>query len=905
MVTKKKKLQPPYLAIEEVDDYSVVYNSVGEYSVIYRVQNPIEKYSSDPDAYYAYNSFVEGLIKTLGAGYCVQKHDIFAKETYRSAESGDFLQNSYFRYFDGRSYTAHSAYIILTQEKKKKGRYQYDYKSWKSFLSNVVKVKDLLEGANFSPHLLSKEEASLYLHRFFCLNFKDDVVSLSNLYATEEYLRFDDRVTKCVSLVDVDEIDTPNTIAPLHQRSINGATFSEDLFSFLDDISAADVIVYNQSIYIPNQLAETKRLVKKHNNHASLPSAANNVAKEDIEAVQKIVETDNKMFVYMNYTLLVSSKTPNAAFNQLESEFGKRGFRLSRSNYNQLELFLSALPGCAYRSNAEYDRLLTLNDVAGCLQYKEEAETDEVTPLKVYYTNRIGIPRCIDITGKEGAKKMTTNSNFFCLGPSGSGKSFHMNSVVRQLYEQNTDIVMVDTGHSYEGLCNYLGGRYITYSEEHPISMNPFRITKEELNVEKVNFLKSLLSVIWKGANGSVTTVEEEVLSRTINAYYRFFFSPFNGYTPEERADRTRMLMLDVGTSRKQDLYSRARERNIQKKLKSIEALANDGDAGEKDNALMKLEELRNKYGTDVEDDEIKEIVAYEIDSEEDTLRGIRVTELTFNSFFEFAMQYIPFLIETNKVEFDIQNFKFLLAKFYRGGELEKTLNEEMDTSLFDESFIVFEIDAIKDDPTLFPIVTLIIMDVFLQKMRFKHNRKALIIEEAWKAIASPMMAGYILYLYKTVRKFWGIVGVVTQEIEDIISSDIVKSAIINNSEITILLDQTKLKDRFDDIKALLGLTDTECAKIWTINNLDNREGRGAFKEVYIRRGNVGAVYGVEESPECYMAYTTEKVEKDALAQYREKYGDMQTALTHFCEDWRASKSSSIMDFAKKVLSDE
>lgn len=435
--------------------------------------------------------------------------------------------------------------------------------------------------------------------------------------------------------------------------------------------------------------------------------------------------------------------------------------------------------------------------------------------------------------------------------------------------------------------------------------MNPFRITKEELNVEKVNFLKSLLSVIWKGANGSVTTVEEEVLSRTINAYYRFFFSPFNGYTPEERADRTRMLLLDVGTSRKQDLYSRARERNIQKKLKSIEALAIEGDAGEKDNALMKLEELRNKYGADVEDDEIKEIVAYEIDSEEDTLRGIRVTELTFNSFFEFAMQYIPFLIETNKVEFDIQNFKFLLAKFYRGGELEKTLNEEMDTSLFDESFIVFEIDAIKDDPTLFPIVTLIIMDVFLQKMRLKHNRKALIIEEAWKAIASPMMAGYILYLYKTVRKFWGIVGVVTQEIEDIISSDIVKSAIINNSEITILLDQTKLKDRFDDIKALLGLTDTECAKIWTINNLDNREGRGAFKEVYIRRGNVGAVYGVEESPECYMAYTTEKVEKDALAQYREKYGDMQTALTHFCEDWRASKSSSIMDFAKKVLSDE
>jgi len=38
------------------------------------------------------------------------------------------------------------------------------------------------------------------------------------------------------------------------------------------------------------------------------------------------------------------------------------------------------------------------------------------------------VPVAIDITGKEGKNKLTDNSNFFCLGPSGSGKSFHMNS---------------------------------------------------------------------------------------------------------------------------------------------------------------------------------------------------------------------------------------------------------------------------------------------------------------------------------------------------------------------------------------------------------------------------------------------------------------------------------------------
>ena len=118
----------------------------------------------------------------------------------------------------------------------------------------------------------------------------------------------------------------------------------------------------------------------------------------------------------------------------------------------------------------------------------------------------------------------------------------------------------------------------------------------------------------------------------------------------------------------------------------------------------------------------------------------------------------------------------------YKGGAYEKILNENVDSALFDETFIVFEVDAIKENKKLFPIVTLIIMDVFLQKMRIKKNRKVLVIEEAWKAIASPLMAEYIKFMYKTARKFWASVGVVTQEIQDIIGSEIVKEAIASLS---------------------------------------------------------------------------------------------------------------------------
>lgn len=168
------------------------------------------------------------------------------------------------------------------------------------------------------------------------------------------------------------------------------------------------------------------------------------------------------------------------------------------------------------------------------------------------------------------------------------------------------------------------------------------------------------------------------------------------------------------------------------------------------------------------------------------------------------------------------------------------------------------------------------------------------------KAIASDLMADYIKYLYKTVRKFWGIVGVVTQEIDDIISSPIVKDAIINNSQITILLDQSKFKERYSRIAELLGLSEVECNKIWTINSLDNRENRSYFKEVYIRRGSIGDVYGVEEPPECYMAYTTERAEKDGLKHYIKKYGNIQDAIENFCRDWKESGCQFAIDFVKQ-----
>lgn len=387
-----------------------------------------------------------------------------------------------------------------------------------------------------------------------------------------------------------------------------------------------------------------------------------------------------------------------------------------------------------------------------------------------------------------------------------------MNSVVRQLHEQNTDVVMVDTGNSYEGLCEYLGGKYISYTEEKPITMNPFRINREEMNVEKTGFLKNLVLLIWKGTQGTITKTEDRLIEHVITEYYDSYFNGFEGFTPQQREDLRKSLVIDDRNRGEQKGESE------QERAARIEATIN------------KIESRRMK---------------------------LKVKELSFNSFYEYSVQRIPDICDENRITgIDISTYRYMMKDFYRGGNHDKTLNENMDSSLFDETFIVFEIDSIKDDPLLFPLVTLIIMDVFLQKMRIKKGRKVLVIEEAWKAIASPLMAEYIKFMYKTARKFWASVGVVTQEIQDIIGSEIVKEAIINNSDVVMLLDQSKFRERFDTIKAILGLTDVDCKKIFTINRLENKEGRSFFREVFIRRGTTSGVYGVEEPHECHTGKT-------------------------------------------------
>ena len=860
---RKHIFQNIYFSVEDTDGVGVLYTKTGEYSAVLKIENPVQKYSADIDSYYDFTHLFSALAQTLGEGYALHKQDIFVRKQFANEpeHNQEFLSASYFRYFNGRPYTDSLCYLTITQEAKKSRLFSYDSKKWRDFLVKIYKVRDLLRDSGVQVKFLNKAEASEYVDRYFAMNFKDRTVSMTNVKADDETVSMGDKRCKVYSLVDVDCAALPSLIRPYTNIEVNNTEMPVDLVSVVDNIPNAETVVYNQIIFLPSQKRELALLDKKKNRHASIPNPSNQMAVEDIKQVQDVIARESKLLVYTHFNMVVGVPADTdlqKCTNHLENAFGRMGIHISKRAYNQLELFVSSFPGNCYSLNEEYDRFLTLSDAAVCLMYKERVQHSEETPIKIYYTDRQGVPVAIDITGKEGKNKLTDNSNFFCLGPSGSGKSFHMNSVVRQLHEQGTDVVMVDTGNSYEGLCEYFGGKYISYTEERPITMNPFRINREEMNVEKTGFLKNLVLLIWKGTQGTVTKTEDRLIEHVITEYYDAYFNGFESFTPQQREDLRKSLVIDDRNS-SEKRHESERERAVR-----IEGI---------------------------------------IDEIEGRRKKLKVEELSFNSFYEYSVQRIPDICEENRITgIDLSTYRYMMKDFYLGGNHEKTLNENMDSSLFDETFVVFEIDSIKDDPLLFPLVTLIIMDVFLQKMRIKKNRKVLVIEEAWKAIASPLMAEYIKFMYKTARKFWASVGVVTQEIQDIIGSEIVKEAIINNSDVVMLLDQSKFKERFDTIKTILSLTDVDCKKIFTINRLENKEGRSFFREVFIRRGTTSGVYGVEEPRECYMTYTTERAEKEALKLYkRELQCSHQEAIEAYCRDWNTSGIGKALPFAQKV----
>ena len=812
----------PLLAVEE----DCIVSKDADVTVAYRVELP-ELFSITPAEYETIHSTWLKAIKVLPNYSVLHKQDWFIKENYRPQTDKDnlsFLSRSYELHFNERPYLNHECYLFLTKTTKERSRMQSNFSSLcrgfivpkevnkdvtNHFLEAVGQFEQIVNDSGFiklkrlaSDEITGTDKTAGLIEKYFSLSL-EDATSLEDMELGADGMRIGEKRLCVHTLSDTD--DLPGTVSTDTRYERLSTDRSDCRLSFAAPIGlllSCNHIV-NQYIFIDDSNENLKQFEKTARNMQSLSrySRSNQINKDWIDMYLNEAHSYGLVSVRCHCNVMAwadNERELKTIRNDVGSQLALMECKPRHNTTDTPTLYWAGMPGNAGDFPAE-ESFYTFLEPALCFFIGETNYKSSPSPFGIRMADRIsGKPIHVDISDLPMKTGLITNRNKFVLGGSGSGKSFFMNHMIRQYYEQGAHVVLVDTGNSYQGLCNLINrktngqdGIYFTYTQENPISFNPFYTQDKVFDVEKKESIKTLILTLWKKDNEPASRSEEVAISNAI------------------------ALFID----------------------------------------RIKFDE---------------ELVP------------------SFDTFYEFVDTDYRAILDAKHVrekEFDLANFLNVLEPYHKGGEYDFLLNSDKQLDLLDKRFVVFEIDQIKDHPILFPVTTIIIMEMFINKLRrLKGVRKMIIIEEAWKALAKEGMAEYVRYLYKTVRKFYGEAITVTQEVDDIISSPIVKESIINNSDCKILLDQRKYMNKFSKIQELLGLTDKEKAQILSINMANSATRR--YKEVWFGLGGVqSTVYATEVSVQEYLTYTTEETEKLEVMQLTEKLGgNIELAIKQLAE---------------------
>jgi conjugation system TraG family ATPase len=786
---------------------NAILSKMGDVTVAFKVELP-ELFTMSNDEYEAFHHAWIKAIKVLPVNAILHKQDWFTEAKYKPEfikEDNSFLSRSSERFFNERPYLDHQCYILLTKKPANRKLSSSVFSSllrktivpeetlnpkhYHDFMNHVGQFQKILTDSGFVTLKELGDDALVDLILQY-LNLGNDSVAIRDIEFKPEW-KIGENHCQLYTMADAEFVPA------LCGSRINYDKYSTDKTKF--SIGFASPIgqllscnhIYNQYVFIEDVQKTIQKLESKRLRLQSLSaySRENFISKESTDAFLNEAISEQRLPVKAHFNVLAWTDNKDklkTLRNLCSSALTQMDATPKIETVGSAQIFWAGIPGNAgdFPMNDTFD---TFSPQACCFFNLETNYRSSVSPIGIRLGDRLaGRPVHVDISDEPMDKGICTNRNKFILGPSGSGKSFFTNHMVRSYYEKGTHIVLVDVGHSYKGLCDMVNGYYFTYSETNPIKFNPFYIGDgDTLDTEKKESIKTLLLALWKKDNETFNRSEYVALSNALQLYF----------------DKV---------SKNADVFP------------------------------------------------------------------------CFDTFYEFLKDEFVIILKGDNVkdkDFDVSNFLYVLRPYYKGGEFDYLLNAKENLDLLQQRFIVFELDNIKDHPILFPVVTIIIMEVFISKMRkLKGIRKMILIEEAWKAIAKEGMAEYIKYLFKTVRKFFGEAIVVTQEVEDIISSPVVKQAIINNSDCKILLDQSKYQNKFDQIQELLGLTEKEKALVLSINKANDPTKK--YKEVFISLGGVlSKVYRTEVSPEEYLAYTTEEKEKIKVQAAALKFGSNEKGI--------------------------
>ena len=785
-----------------------------------------EVYSFSKKDYESFHQVWVRALRLLPTYTIVHKQDIFYEcETLDEPISNSFLSVSSSNHFKNRKFLNHKSYVFITLSTKENLKTtsflsilcrnkiipneMLDKNRWEDFNDKVSQFISILteNGIGVSRSsgkaILGDLSQTGAIEQYLTFEFRKEKSVMMDIYLEDNDFKVGDNYLSCFSIGNLEEL--PSNV----HNYLKDPTYSHNKvffpMSYTSHLAWGIPFshIYNQYFFLDDSkqiLADVERCGRQQQSLSAV-SRENSINREFNEqflneAVSKglkpIRAAVNVLIWDKNYNNLIKKNSLVAA------KLSELDICVSQTSVITPQIYWAGIPGGESQYPSEMT-FLTFLEPASCFIHPETCAKPREISFGIKLCDRLNaIPLKVDISDLPMKKSWINNRNKFILGPSGSGKSFFTNHLVRQYYEQDAHIVIVDVGDSYMGLCKMIneetGGKdgiYYTYTEENPISFNPFYVRDGIYTIEKKEQLSSLIFCLWKNETEIVTKAEETHISTAINDYIELI---------------------------------------IQKK-----------------------------------------------------------TEPSFNTFYDFLKSDFKKRLLESRVErehFDIENLLQVLRPYSTGGMYDYLLNATENIDLLEKRFIVFEIDNIKDHKTLFPIVTLILMDTFISKMRHPslgQSRKMILIEEAWKAISKAGTAEFIKYLFKTVRKHFGEAVVVTQEIEDIIGNEVVKNSILGNADCKILLDQRKYANTFDDVAQILGLTEKDIALALSLNQHLDFRNRNPYKEVFITlNGNNSTVYALEVSKEEYLVYTTEKAEKSKLMELERQTGSMINAINEY-----------------------
>ncbi|MCK8521187.1 TraG family conjugative transposon ATPase [Aquimarina sp. D1M17] len=770
----------PIYAVEN----DLIVSKKGDISVGYKLKLP-QIYSLDMAAIERINQLFDKIIRSLPEDTIIQKQDYFFVDTVKEAiaKGEHMLSRSDNKFFYEKPTLSHECYLFITKDSKKKMSITSSPKQYEKYMEEVdtflktvtTSISFLIKEEFFEVEKMNTECMLEVIGKYFSLSPKGNQ-SLQDIFFDKK-LQVGNKVGEMYAITSYDQL--PLTIETT-KKNIDFSTQKTNFqIPFIQPVCLGLECnhIYNQVIYISSSDSIFSKLKTKLNQFKSLAilSKENEVTYDQIdELVSTVIEKELK-FVNQHFNIILwdtSEEKLENHKNQLENSFKELGITPYQIKYALKDLYINNAPGASVYIPENYKFIGISEQTPVFLNFESYYEGNTNGILLTDRKN--GAPVRLDLWDEPLKRGLIVNRNRLIFGPSGTGKSFLINHIASQYYEQGHHIVMIDIGNSYKKLCQLVNGQYFAYDLDMPLQFNPFYFQSlSEIDNEKKVFLTSLILFLWKGDDPHMRE-EKQIIGLYLDAYYESFESD------------------------------------------------------------------RNKFPC-------------------------------MSSFYEFVDQHT--VMDNEEKYFDKTSFQLSLRDFH-DGKYSQILNSKDQIDLVQERFIVFEMDNIKDHPVLFPLVTMLCIDVVMGKIRkIPEIKKSIFIDECWKPISKGEMAQFIKYLYKTVRKFYGEVAIATQDVEDILDTP-AGPAMINNTDTMILLSHKKKMATKDKFAQYLSFSESDLEKLFSTDK----------REVFIKVGSVSNVYKVTVSPERYACYSSNADENKFIYDVYNKKKNMQLALREFVE---------------------